>query len=498
MKTAKIAIILLLFCTNVYCQTDTLPAGKQSDAVWIGQLIANENKEQAAAAKQDSLSQYVEWTGGKVVYSPDSCLRIAQVSGRFPYSEKVNYTTIIQYLSSHKAIELKLSADTVNYSFNDYPISRIYKLPSPNGTYLIIASKTDTVQKATLYHDDGTPITRPAGQDSVYQKIGNVASLVHIVRDSLVETGFETREDNEKSPYSEIISGNALSADLDTYLPATKNIPKPFIKYDLVKSELSFLTLYNSDGEGGDHDGKGSPVPFLSIYSGVFKYKDSVFSLVSDTSYFYPSLESLDETVASKKFRTGNYTTKVKGTVKYQEVGEGVLGVLYVDYDVQSQKIGYVDYIDDEPVKTDFKPNYKAQKDGSLIFLITNSTTPNHSGMCGGCEYYDSEFWVIKQKKKNILFSFSSSTSTGYTTYFYNNGKSDRKGRFYLENNDDADNTEDNPDVDTYWKNNSTYVFHVTDNTLARNFYLHFVTVNKKTIVKLTVGKLQHKKRRQD
>ena len=496
MKTATITLILFLFCAKVYSQTDT--TARQSDAAWVRQLIANENKEQATTAKKDSLSQYVEWTDGKVVYGPDSCLRIAQLSGRFSYSEKDYYTTFIQYLSNHKAVELKVPADTVNYSFNDYPISHIYRLPGPKGTYLIIASKTDTVQKATLYKDDGSPTARPAGQDSIYERIGIVASLVHVMRDSLLETGFETGADNDKSPYSEIISGGALSADLDTYLPGTKDIPKPFLNFDPVKNELSFLALYNSVEDEGDNDGRGSSMPFLKIYSGVFKYKDSVFTLLSDTGYYYPSLESLDEIIAAKKFKTGNSITNVVATAKYEEVGGGVMEILYVDYYVRGQSIYSVDYrFEKTPAAQDLHPDYKVQKDGALV-LITDLTTPNRDGRCGECDYIDSEFWLINQKRKGKLFTFSSNSDTGYTTYTYNDGKSDVNGRFYLKKIDAGDDEKWGENVDnTYWKNNSTYVFHVSDGILARNFYLHFLTVNSKTVVKLTAGKLQnimHKK----
>ena len=497
MKTRTTAILLFLFCTKVYSQTDISQVGKQSDAAWIRQLIENQNKQQAAAAKKDTLSQYVEWTSGRVVYSPDSCLRIAQLSGRFPYSKKINYITSVQFVSQHRALELKLTADTVNYTFRDYPISNIYKLPSPKGTYLIIATKTDTLPKAALHQADGTPITRPASQDSVYNQIGVVASVVHVVKDSIAEIGFETGGDNDRRPLSEIISGNSLSADLNTYLSATKDIPRPFIKYDPVKNELSFLTLYASEDDDGDNDGRGSSDPFLSVYSGVFKYKDSLFTLTRDSSYYYPSLKSFDKIIAVKNFSTGNYITKAKATSKYEEVGEGVLSVVQVDYAVQSQNLSYVDEINDNPVKPDIKPDFKVQKDGSLIFLITDSTTPNHGGACGGCEYFDSGFWLIKPNSKKLIFSFSSSSGNNYTTYTYNDGKSEKSGRFYLENKrqEDADKWKMSVDS-TYWKDGSTYVFRVSDDTLARNFYVHFVTVNNKTIAKLTVSKLLRKKRK--
>ncbi len=494
MKSAVVTFLVFLFGLNVYCQNDTRITVKQKDSAWIRQLIEMQQKEQLTAAAKDSVSRYVEWTGGKVIYSPDSCLRIGQISGKFKDINTRYFFTAVQSLFHHNTLELKLPTDTVNYTFRDYPISNIYKLPYPNNTYLIVATKTDTTPIPASYEPDGTPIARPGGQDSIYEEIGVVASMLHVIRDSLVETAFDTGEDNSKSPFSEIISGNSLSADLDTYLTTAKDMPKPFLKYDPVNNELRFLTLYCSD----NNDGKGCSVPYLNIYSGTFKYKDSVFMLISDTSYFYPSLESLDETVATKKFKTGNSITKVAATVKYQEVGGGVMEILYIDYYVRGQNITSVDYrFEKTPTAQDLQPNYKVQKDSSLIFLITDTTTPNQDGRCGECDYVDSEFWLINQKKKERLFTFSSNSDTGYTTYTYNDGKSDVDGRFYLKKiaADNDDKWKENVD-NTYWKNNSTYVIHVSDETLARNFYIHFTTAGKKIIAKLTAGKLQHKKRR--
>ncbi len=318
----------------------------------------------------------------------------------------------------------------------------------------------------------------------------HAASLVRIAGDSLEEVEFKTADDESDDQTHDIISGNSLY--FKSNIQHAKYLLKPFLKYDPTKKELSFLTTYHDT----DDTDTNSSTPYVNVYSGIFKYRDAIFTLISDTGYFYPSLKSLNKTIATKEFKTGKYITKVTAIVKYEEVGEGVLPILYVNYDIQSQKIRYMDYTyNAEQKNIDLKPDYKIQKNSSLIFLVTNSTTPNHSGMCGGAEYEDSEFWLIKQNIKKKLFSFSSSSCDNRTSYSYNDGKSDKEGKFYLKSNSDIDKREMNLSVDTaYWKNNDTYVFHLSDETLSRNFYVHFITTNRKTIAKLIVGKLQYKK----
>ncbi len=171
-----------------------------------------------------------------------------------------------------------------------------------------------------------------------------------------------------------------------------------------------------------------------------------------------------------------------------------MLWVSHVDYYINSQTIGFIDNVGEDSItKNNLKPDYKVQKDGSLIFLVTDFTTPNHSGQCGACESEDSEFWLIKKNSKKSLFTLSSNLGMGYTEYAYFDGKSEKSGRLYVESESD-----ENPSFltleRTYWQNNSTYVISVSNDDSSRNFYIRFVTINKKTFAKLVPGKLQHKK----
>jgi hypothetical protein len=451
-------------------------------------LIEIEKEKQLDALKKDSNVVKFDWMSGKIVYSPDSCLRIGQVSIRYDGLNSTLYATTAQYSWQNKILELKLPTDTDHYDFQDFPVTNIYKIPSVQAVYLILSANVQKQADQTSDPGNDFPSKYPSDEEfKKIEKMYHVASLVHIAKDSLKEIEFKTGSDERDSQLHDIISGNSLY--FESHIQTAKHLLKPFLKYDPAKKELSFLTTYCDND-----DDTGCSVPYINVYSGTFKYRDIAFTLISDTGYFYPSLKSLSKTLSVKKFKTGNYITQVIATEKYEEVGEGVLSILDVDYKIQSQSIGYVNYMFDKSSERNFKPEFKVQKNSSLIFLISDTTTPNHGGMCGGGEYDDSSFWLINQKNKKLLFSFSSSSCNSYTTYTYNNGKSDITGKFYVKSDSDIGENDNVSVDDTYWKNNDTYVFHVSDENLSRNFYVRFITINKKTIAKLIVGKLEHKK----
>jgi len=486
MKTACITILLFLLFTCTYGQTAFLP-DKTKDSLWIKQLLRIQNQQQQAMAKNDSTVQ-IEWDNGSVIYSADHCLRIGQVSGKVNGIESAIATTV-QYCRQNRSVELKLPKDTDNYDFQDYPVTNIYKLPSAANVYLICSKKTE---KPETTNDDSYN-NALAGIEKI-----QVATMARINKDSLEEIAFKTDADNSYSETAtvaeatDVISGNSLY--LNSHIKASQKPPVPYLKFDAVKNELSFLAVSCGGNPEHDEDG-GCNLPYSKVYSGIFKYNGYAFTLEKDTGYFYPSLASLSKTIAIKRFKTGRYITKATATTEYKEIGEGVLSVLQVDYTVMGQHIGYVDEMFDEKEKLALAPSYKTQKDSSLIFLITDSTTPNHGGECGSCQYDDSGFWLIKPNSEKLLFSFSESTGSGYTTYSYNDGKAERSGKFYLENNSASDEKGAGVD-DAYWLNNATYVVRVGNETMFRNFYINFVTVNNKTVAKLVVGKLEYKKRK--
>ncbi len=485
MKTTRITILLFLFVLKVCAQNNPFKKG----SLWIQQLMDIEKGKQLDAVKRDSNVVKFDRMNGNVAYSPDSCLRVGQVSMRYDGLNNTMYATTVQYSLRNKTLELKLPTDTDNYDFQDFPVTHIYKLPNPQATYLILSTQVQKQADQISDIGDDFPSKYPSEEEfKKIEKMYHAASLVHIVGDSLKEIEFKTGAEESDQQTQDIISGNSLY--FKSRIQNAKHAVKPFLKYDAAKKELRFLTTYCDDYDT-DTD---CNAPYIHVYSGTFKYRDTAFTLVSDTGYFFPSLKSLDKTIAIKKFKTGNYITQVIATEKYEEVGGGVLSILNVDYKIQSQSIGYESYMFDKSSERNFKPEFKVQKNSSLIFLISDTTTPNHGGMCGGGEYDDSSFWLINEKNKKKLFSFSSSSCDSYTTYTYNNGKSDITGKFYVKNNSDIGESGNSSMDKTYWKNNDTYVFHVSDETLSRNFYVRFVTINKKTVVKLIVGKLEHKK----
>lgn len=488
MKITRITILLFLIFSKVCGQSNPFTADKNKDSVWIKELIEMQNKQQLATRNKDTVEQ-IGWIDGKVIYSPDSCLRIGQIAGRLNGMNTTLFFTTVQCLHQNKILELKLVEDTVNYVFQDYPIMHIYKLPKPKATYLILSAKIEGPSNSTSSFQNDFPFKYPADKDLLgIEKIYNIASIVHIAGDSLLTKGLVTDPDDPDSQISSVISGNSLC--FDSYGKTVKQAPKPFLKYNQAKKELSFSTTYC--GETGDEG--GCNISYVNVYSGTLAYRDTAFTLVSDTSYLYPSLKSLTRTITNEEFKTGNCITRLIATEKYEEIGDGVVKMLDVNYKIGSQNIGYVNYnymLDEAAAVRDLKPEYKVQKDSSLIFLITDSTFPNDGGQCGRCQFDDSRFWLIRQNSKKLLFSFSSNSGSSYTTYSYNNGRSGRSGRFYVKNNSSE---EDISVAKTYWKNNSTYVVQVSDENLVRNFYINFVTINKKTIATLVAGKLEHRK----
>ncbi len=155
MKTTKIAIFLFLFVLKVCAQSNPFFTDKKKDSLWVMQLIEVEKGKQLDALKKDSNVVKFDWMDGKVVYSPDSCLRIGQVSIRYNGLNNIRYVTIAQYFQQNRIFELKLPTDTDNYDFQNFPVTNIYKLPSPQGTYLILSAQVQKqVDQMSDFGDD--------------------------------------------------------------------------------------------------------------------------------------------------------------------------------------------------------------------------------------------------------------------------------------------------------------------------------------------------------
>ncbi|MCX6259116.1 MAG: hypothetical protein NTW49_14625 [Bacteroidia bacterium] len=349
-----------------------------------------------------------------------------------------------------------------------FPVRLIYKMPSKKPSFLIIGSAYPNSNKFDDYD--------------------RIASLLILDNGKLRQGTFQGNLDLFYS--AEDIG---LSSDFDkaevfrSIIKTEQKCPEPFIKYDILSNSINFLNLDCED----NYINRYCKSPYLKVISGTFEFRDSAFFLIKDSTWFYPSLESLTDTLKVKEYKIGNYDIKAIATEKYEVVGEGVLPILTVNYQINSQTIGYVLYEKIDKNKLNLLPDCRLQKDSSLIFLITNITNNNQRGMCGGCFYNTSEFWILRNNYSKKIFSFFSNEGSPFTTYEYPYDKSLQTGKFYLQKDSTNEENEWETDVDSlYWKNDSTYACRISGDHLFRNFYVHFDTGNNKAVAKLEVGEL--------
>jgi hypothetical protein len=297
----------------------------------------------------------------------------------------------------------------------------------------------------------------------------------------------------------QIISGKSLYAS-PVYSFKGKRLPS-CINYDIRSNEISFSvndTKLN-DAEKTNNTDSEQPL-YTTRYTGYFKYEKSGFIAEDYELDYYPSLESLTKVIATKKFKTGKYITKVVVTKHYEQVGTGVLETLHTDYDVNGKKFGSVDHmLNNDGTSVNLTPDFKALDENNVVFLITDSTTPNRPGTCGGCDYENSTFMLVTPTSVRPLFYFSSDSNTLYTDYSIV-GKQDNKDHiFYLK---DEESTRDEASEikmdETYWKDKSTYVFKVSNGTNYRNFYLKFINQKSKVSVKMVPGELMEEEKKPD
>jgi hypothetical protein len=105
-------------------------------------------------------------------------------------------------------------------------------------------------------------------------------------------------------------------------------------------------------------------------------------------------------------------------------------------------------------------------------------------------------FFLVDGKSSKKLFSFSTSSCNSNVDYTFLQNGEEISGKLYLISPSKKHSDEYEYEFDgSYWKNNSTYVFTISDSekALARNYYLHFNVLNKKNPVSLTPGKLYKK-----
>lgn len=207
----------------------------------------------------------------------------------------------------------------------------------------------------------------------------------------------------------------------------------------------------------------------------------STFVLVENETEFLSPLNRIADTII-KTYKIGSYQFRATAIRKYAEVGSGILEILELKYTVNGQKIEFINQVEFEfNSKINLKPVCKIQSDSSLIILLISSTTPNKSGMCGACTYDEYNFWHLKGSKLDKMFTITNGISTDFSSYeFYKNNEL-ITGSLFEDANDYNRNTQ------SYWKNNSTYVFQIENDNYKRNFYIQFDIIKK--MVSIVPGK---------
>lgn len=479
-----LTLFMLILCCNAFAQYGVIRPHAKKDSAWLNNLLLKINTHPVTA--KDSTVNYVKWQKGKIYYSPDSLLRVAQFIGGLDDRNAAFYTAVIQYKYENRVIEREFDDNDANFDFRNYPITHVYKLPGKLPSYLILSREIEMV--GDDHSDHIAEFTASANRASTIdftqvKSITNAVSTIRLGKDSLIEVAFPPDID-ETDDYSQSQqdTSNGKSFTFISDIKQGKRYPRPFLKYNPVSHQLSFQDIDCKNDSYGDD----STNPYLSVDAGTYEYRDTSFVLIKDTSYYYPALASIKIIVAKQNYKVGPYLIKAKAIKGYKEVGEGILPILTTEYKINSKTITSENY--ESEATADLKPDCKLQKNFSLIVLSTDITTPNHRGQCGGADYEDSHFTLVTKNTSKSIFSFSSSSCDTYTTYSYRDGKTEKTGKLYLTSPAVED---ENAEVErSYWKDASTYVFQVTGDSTARNFYVYFDSRNPNSPVRLTAGKL--------
>lgn len=370
MNPFKITIIFILLSNFAFGQYKPFVPDSAFDNEWVKQLF---NSEHLEISNSDS-NEY-EWIYGKVFYSPDNYIRIAQIAAIHKKTDILVIESTLQYNLDGKLIEKKLGIENETQQI---PIRQIHKLTGTKPTYLIMGSMGNFHDK---YDSLGKPLaiynTSNSEVDDVYglKEITYGAYLLTLNKDSVFQIDFVENEDYLSYRFSLLLGG----LEINSMPKISEKCPEPFLKYDSLKKELSYQLIYDSENDCLSNEDCNYGI--LGINTGVFSYQDSVFVLVENKQEYFPPLESTADTII-KKYKIGYYQFKATAIKKYAEVGEGILQILEVNYTVNGQKMEFINQVDFEfNNKMNLKPDCKIQSDSSLIILLTSNTTRNMPGM---------------------------------------------------------------------------------------------------------------------
>ncbi len=495
MKTFTLALLSFLCAFDALAQNQKLRADAKQDALWMRQYLNRENKLEAA---KDDAAARVKWLSGKIIYTPDSCLRFCQLMGRIGTRTEPVYTAAAQGMYQGKVINLAIPTDNEYYSFSDYPIATIVRLHSgKQSSYLMLsASYGWPLSVALVSRNLSAPLKKSWLNPNRFY---HAATLLRLSKNELTDIGFEQTTETRRYGTDEVISGNSLHAQ-PVFTFKSKRLAS-YLKYDIGDNTITFMVnTYNYKNEAEESENTDKQPLFVTRHSGYFSYKGDSFMMEENNTSYEPKLQSLSKVIATRNFKTGKYITKVIATIRYEEVGFSVLPVLYTDYYINGKKFGSVDNtINIEPDKFTLEPEFTALDANHIVFFITDRTNDHLPGDCGACDFENSTFMLATPSGVRPLLYVSWDTRNVYTQYAYVDKNLDKEHIFYLE---DEESTRDNGSeaqiAAAYWKDKSTYVFKVSDGNQYRNFYLKFINQQSKISVKVMPGQLMDEEKKQE
>jgi hypothetical protein len=479
LKLLHLLMFMAVLNNLSYGQTAAFTPDAKTDSAWIAQSIITANK--LHAANLDTNGQgHGAWIDGKVLYCPDGSLRATQLT-----AGPRTFTTALQFSYQGKIFQQDLS---YHDDFSGYTLNSIQKLPGEKPAYLFLfVSVQDTVGDGHDWLAEFKQSGVPRDTDFNHIKdVHYVAAAFRLEKDSLFETTFPLTV-AQQADTANLIASKSFGFDAD--IKQEKDAPRPFLKYDPLTHKLSFFDIEYRYNEASE------PLFQMDVESAAFKYKDTSFVLAEDTTYQYPSLESLTKILARHNYRAGKYLIKAWGTKTYEDFSGDVFPVLTVKYKIGADTLtSYDDSGYDGSEEVNIKPDYRIQPNSSLILLLENETNYHAPGMCGAADYFDSYFWLIDHRKSpQQLFSFSWGSCSSAITYTYTQKGKEISGSFYVSHPFAKD--EIAPDIrfeNSYWKDSSTYVlvFNDQEDAFSRSFYLHFSAADKEVPVRLLAGQL--------
>ncbi len=128
---------MLAFSANVKAQYKPFKADKIKDSLWIKQLL-EERHQKNLIQGQTTLTDAAIYRQGKVFYSPDKYLRMAQLKGIYDFNgtrEVTFYLTVLQFRSGKNIIEKTFHGEN---NVLENPIINIYRLP---GNFAMLATR---------------------------------------------------------------------------------------------------------------------------------------------------------------------------------------------------------------------------------------------------------------------------------------------------------------------------------------------------------------------